>query len=55
MIRAIDDRLVVLRMMKLDALEGIDFDTARQRTAQAAQAVAEGIAGYKLLVAQKRA
>jgi SAM-dependent methyltransferase len=53
MIRAVDDRLVALRMLKLAALESIDFDVARDRTAMAARAVADGIAGYKLLVARK--
>jgi hypothetical protein len=35
------------------ALEGIDFDGARAKVASAARAVEAGIAGYKLLVAEK--
>lgn len=53
MIQQIDDRLVAFKIAKLAALESIDFDQARQRTALAAQAVKDGIAGYKLLVATK--
>lgn len=53
MIEQIDARLVAFRMAKVPALEGIDFDTARNRTALAAQAVRDGIAGYTLLVAEK--
>ena len=53
MIDQIDARLIAFRMAKVPALEGIDFDTARQRTALAAQAVRDGIAGYTLLVAEK--
>ena len=53
MIEQIDARLVAFRMAKVPALEGVDFDTARQRTALAAQAVRDGIAGYTLLVAEK--
>jgi len=55
MVRQIDDRLVAFKIAKVAALESIDFDAARRRTAQAAQAVADGIAGYKLLVATKAA
>jgi hypothetical protein len=40
-------------MAKVAALESIDFDTARERAALAARAVADGIAGYSLLVAHK--
>ena len=54
MIEQIDARLVAFRMTKVPALDGIDFDTARQRVALAAQAVRDGIAGYTLLVAEKR-
>lgn len=54
MIRQIDDRLVAFKIAKVAALESIDFDAARRRTAQAAEAVADGIAGYKLLVATKQ-
>ncbi|MDP9386980.1 MAG: methyltransferase domain-containing protein [Actinomycetota bacterium] len=53
MIEQIDARLVAFRLAKVPALEGIDFDTARSRTALAAQAVRDGIAGYTLLVAEK--
>jgi arsenite methyltransferase len=53
MIDQIDARLVAFRMAKVAALEAIDFDQARRRVAAAARAVAEGIAGYKLLVAEK--
>ena len=53
MIEQIDARLIAFRMAKVAALEGIDFDTARTRTALAAQAVRDGIAGYTLLVAEK--
>ncbi|MGH9179169.1 MAG: class I SAM-dependent methyltransferase [Acidimicrobiales bacterium] len=53
MIEQIDARLIAFRMAKLAALDGIDFDTARQRVALAAQAVRDGIAGYTLLVAEK--
>jgi SAM-dependent methyltransferase len=53
MIDQIDARLVAFRMAKVAALEAIDFDQARRRVAAAARAVAEGVAGYKLLVAEK--
>jgi arsenite methyltransferase len=53
MIEQIDARLVAFRMAKVAALETIDFDTARERAALAAQAVRDGIAGYSLLVAHK--
>ena len=53
MIEQIDARLVAFRLAQVPALAGIDFDHARERTALAARAVAEGIAGYKLLVAEK--
>jgi arsenite methyltransferase len=53
MIEQIDARLVAFRMAKIAALEGIDFDTARERTSLAARAVRDGIAGYSLLVAEK--
>jgi SAM-dependent methyltransferase len=55
MIDQIDARLVAFRMAKVAALESIDFDQARRRVAAAARAVDAGIAGYKLLVAQKPA
>jgi arsenite methyltransferase len=53
MIEQIDARLVAFRMAKVAAIESIDFDVARERTALAAKAVRDGIAGYSLLVAQK--
>lgn len=53
MIEQIDARLVAFRMAKVAALEGIDFDTARERAALAARAVRDGIAGYSLLVGHK--
>lgn len=53
MIEQIDARLVAFKMAKLPAVEEIDFDLARRRTALAAQSVTDGIAGYKLLVAVK--
>jgi ubiquinone/menaquinone biosynthesis C-methylase UbiE len=55
MIDQIDARLVAFKMAGVAALESIDFDQARRRVALAAQAVADGIAGYKLLVAEKPA
>jgi ubiquinone/menaquinone biosynthesis C-methylase UbiE len=55
MIQQIDARLVAFKMIKVPALEAIDFDQARNRVALAGQAVREGIAGYKLLVAEKPA
>lgn len=54
MIELIDARLVAFRMAKVAALDGVDFDLARQRTALAAKAVKEGIAGYVLLTATKQ-
>jgi hypothetical protein len=53
MIEQIDARLVAFRLAKVPALEGVDFELARERTALAARAVGEGIAGYTLLVAEK--
>jgi len=53
MIDQIDARLVAFRMARVAALESIDFDQARRRVAAAGRAVAAGIAGYKLLVAEK--
>src|SRR5690349_12619764 len=53
MVEQIDARLVAFRMAKLPALASVDFDLARERTAQAARAVRDGIAGYSLLVATK--
>ena len=54
MIELIDARLVAFRMAKVAALDGVDFDLARKRTAMAAKAVRDGIAGYALLVATKQ-
>jgi arsenite methyltransferase len=53
MIDQIDARLVAFRMAKVAALESIDFDGARSKVAAAGRAVEAGIAGYKLLVAEK--
>jgi ubiquinone/menaquinone biosynthesis C-methylase UbiE len=53
MIETIDARLVAYRMMSAPALVGIDIDAVRQKVAIAARAVADGVAGYSLLVAQK--
>jgi SAM-dependent methyltransferase len=53
MIQQIDARLVAFKIVNLPALEAIDFDQARNRVALAGQAVRDGIAGYKLLVAEK--
>ncbi|CAN5127931.1 hypothetical protein BH18ACT4_BH18ACT4_01680 [soil metagenome] len=53
MIEQIDARLVAFSMAKLPALAGVDVDLARSRTALAARAVADGVAGYVLLVAEK--
>ncbi len=53
MIEQIDARLVAFRMARVPGLEGIDFDVASQRTALAAKAVQDGVAGYSLLVAEK--
>lgn len=53
MIDQIDARLMAFRMTNAPALAGVDFDVARQRTALAAEAVRDGIAGYALLVAEK--
>ena len=53
MIEQIDARLTALRVVRSPVLAGIDFDRARERTALAAMAVRDGIAGYTLLVAEK--
>lgn len=55
MIDQIDARLVAFKMAGVAALESVDFDQARRRTALAAQAVRDGVAGYKLLIAEKPA
>jgi hypothetical protein len=41
-------------LAKVPALETVDFDTALERVALADRAVHDGIAGYSLLVAEKR-
>lgn len=53
MVEQIDARLFALGMLEPDAPAGVDIDRARQRCALAARAVADGIAGYTLLVAAK--
>ncbi len=53
MVEQIDARLTALRVLRSPALAGIDFDKARERTALAAKAVRDGVAGYVLLVAEK--
>jgi arsenite methyltransferase len=53
MIDQIDARLRAFRMAKVAALADVDFELALRRTAQAARAVRDGIAGYTLLVAEK--
>jgi arsenite methyltransferase len=53
MTETIDARLVAYRMISPAALAGIDIDAVRQKVAVAARAVADGVAGYSLLVAHK--
>jgi ubiquinone/menaquinone biosynthesis C-methylase UbiE len=53
MVEQIEARLMAFRMAKVPALADVDFDLALTRTAQAAKAVQEGIAGYVLLIAEK--
>jgi hypothetical protein len=55
MIEAIETRLRALRLLAvtLPALSGVDFGKALEMTALAARAVAEGCAGYVLLIAEK--
>ena len=55
MVEQIEARLIAFRMAKVPALADVDFDFALTRTAQAAKAVREGIAGYVLLIAEKEA
>ena len=55
MIETIDDRLVAYQMVEAPALAGIDVELVRRKVALAARAVADGIAGYSLLVAHKPA
>jgi arsenite methyltransferase len=53
MIEQIDARLAAFSMLKHAALASIDVPKARERCALAARAVADGIAGYSLVVAHK--
>ena len=53
MVEQIEARLMAFRMANVPVLADVDFDLALTRTAQAATAVREGIAGYVLLVAEK--
>jgi SAM-dependent methyltransferase len=53
MIEQIDARLTAFSMLKHAALESVDVPKARERCALAARAVADGIAGYSLIVARK--
>jgi SAM-dependent methyltransferase len=53
MIETIDARLTALAMINAPALQGVDIDAVRHKVAIAATAVADGIAGYKLLLARK--
>lgn len=52
MIEDFDSRLVASRLARLPALEGLDYELARDRTAMAACAVRDGSAGYALMVAE---
>ncbi len=54
MIDQIDARLRAFHIAKVAALADVDFELALRRTAHAARAVRDGIAGYTLLVAEKR-
>lgn len=55
MVETIDARLVAYRMINAPALAGIDIDAVRDKVAIAGRAVADGVAGYSLLIAQKPA
>ena len=55
MIDKVDSRLATLGMLAQPAIAGFDTASARARCADAARAVADGIAGYALIVAQKPA
>jgi SAM-dependent methyltransferase len=55
MTEMIDARLAALQMAEAPALAGIDMQLVRHHAAVAARAVADGIAGYSLLVAHKPA
>jgi ubiquinone/menaquinone biosynthesis C-methylase UbiE len=54
MVDQIDARLRAFRIAKVPALESVDFDAALERAWLAARAVADGIAGYSLIVARKQ-
>lgn len=54
MVEQIDGRLRAFRLAKVPALADVDFDTALDRVASAARAVRDGIAGYSMLLAEKR-
>jgi ubiquinone/menaquinone biosynthesis C-methylase UbiE len=53
MIETIDARLAAYGMINLPALAGLDIQAVRHKVAIAARAVADGVAGYSLLVARK--
>jgi ubiquinone/menaquinone biosynthesis C-methylase UbiE len=53
MIETIDGRLVAYGMTDVPALAGIDLEAVRHKVAVAAGAVADGVAGYSLLVARR--
>ena len=55
MIETIDARLVAFRMIGAPALAGVDVDAVRSKVSVAARAVADGVAGYSLLVGHKPA
>jgi ubiquinone/menaquinone biosynthesis C-methylase UbiE len=55
MIETIDARLAAYGMINLPALAGLDIQAVRRKVAIAARAVADGTAGYSLLVARKPA
>ena len=55
MIDTIDARLAAYGMINLPALAGLDIQAVRHKVAIARRAVADGIAGYSLLVARKPA
>jgi ubiquinone/menaquinone biosynthesis C-methylase UbiE len=55
MIDTVDARLAACGMITLPALAGLDIQAMRHKVAIAARAVADGIAGYSLLVARKPA
>jgi SAM-dependent methyltransferase len=53
MIETIDARLAAYRMIGTPAFASIDIDSVRDKVAIAAKAVAEGVAGYSLIIARK--